>query len=300
VTSVAATRAGSVVLASAAVVAIGSSFVAASTLVEFPFLGGQALRYGAGALALWLYTRMVRARLTSPTRREWLRLIVLGAVGQAGFNLAVLAALRTASPAAVAAVVGGVPVVLAVAGPLLDRHLPHARAVFAAAIVVAGAALVQGVAGPDLAGFAFAVGALFAEASFSILAVPLLPRLGPTTVSLYSCIAACALLAVAAVALDGERALARPTLPEAVALGHLALLVTAAAFVWWYRALLDLGPARMGLFAGLIPVSAAGCAALIGVSPFDPVQIAGCLIVAGGVVVGMSTPRRTQRSWPAR
>jgi drug/metabolite transporter (DMT)-like permease len=285
---VANTRAVSVVLACAAVSAIGSSFVASSKLVDYPFLSGQAIRYGAGALALFLYTRAYRVTLVAPTRREWGRLFVLGGVGQAGFNLAVLAALRTASPTAVGAVVGCVPIVLAVLGPLLARQLPQVRVVIAAVVVVAGAGLVQGVAGTDLVGFAFAVAALIAEAAFSLIAVPLLPRLGPTAVSLNSCVAASVLLAVAATVVDRGHALELPTPTEAFALGYLALVVTAAAFVWWYRALLDLGAARMGLFAGLIPVAAAGCAALVGVSAFDPAQLAGCVIVAVGVVIGMS------------
>ena len=53
----------------------------------------------------------------------------------------------------------------------------------AAGIVVLGAAIVEGIGSAQFSGVLFALGALAGEACFSLLAVPLLPRLGPLVLS---------------------------------------------------------------------------------------------------------------------
>lgn len=275
-------------LACVAATAIGTSFIASAELVHYPFLIGQALRYAVAALVLTGYAWVARVRPTRPKGREWLRLAVLAATGQVGFNLAVLAALRSAEPAAVGVVVGCTPVALALAEPMLGRRRLSGRVVTAALIVTAGAAVVQGFGRTDVPGFLYALVALLGEAAFSLLAVPLLPRIGPTAVSLYSGgLAAVELMALAAV-LERGTAWRMPTLPETISLAYLAVVVTAAGFVCWYTALRRLGPARSGIFLGLIPVTAAICTPLFSTNQFGVAQVAGCCLVGVGVVVSVS------------
>ncbi len=275
------------VLAGSAAVAVGSSFVASSLLVNYPMLGGQALRYAGAVVALLLVARVRRLSLPAPTRREWWRLFLLAAVGLSGFNLAVLAALKTSQPAVVGAVVGCVPVVLVVVGPLSRRHRPKPRILAAAVVVVVGAVLVQGFGYTDTRGLLYAVGALIAETAFSLLAVPLLPRLGYLPVSLYSTALAAAQLALLGLIVDGRGVVRMPTDREALALAYLALVVTAAAFLCWYAALSRLGAERAGPFAALIPVSAALLAPLVGTGVLTWQQVFGSAIVGLGVLAGL-------------
>jgi drug/metabolite transporter (DMT)-like permease len=62
---------------------------------------------------------------------EAVQLAALAATGLVAFNLLVLAALEEAEPTAVGVVVGCVPIVLALAGPVLARRAPVARVVAA-------------------------------------------------------------------------------------------------------------------------------------------------------------------------
>lgn len=280
-------------LTGSAATAVGTSFVASSLLLHYPFLGGQAVRYAAAAAALVAAVVLLRLSIPRPTAREWMRLALLAATGLVGFNLAVLSALRFAEPAAVGVVVGCVPVVLAVAAPLRQGRPPSRRLLSASAVVVAGAAVVQGLGHADALGFMYAVGALACEAAFSLLAVPLLPRLGHVAVSMYACGAAAIELAVLAALADGTNALRMPTLEEASALAYLALIVTAAAFACWYAGLRRLGAEQAGLFAGLIPVSAALTAPLVGTGRLRLPQIVGCALVGLGVAFGVSRERRS-------
>src|SRR5215218_9060766 len=105
--------------AAAAMVLVGSSVAAANALVAYPIAGGQALRYG---LAGGLLAALARGRLPRLTAAQAGRLVALAASGLAGFNAFLIAAVREADAATVGVIVGSVPVVLALAGPLIDRR----------------------------------------------------------------------------------------------------------------------------------------------------------------------------------
>jgi drug/metabolite transporter (DMT)-like permease len=162
--------------------------------------------------------------------------------------------------------------------------------VAAAVVVTVGAAVVQGVGDTTLEGFLLSLGALAGEALFSLLAVSLLPRLGPVVLSAYACAIAAAGLGAAAVLVDGDNALPLPSSEEAAAITYLAVAVTAIAFVAWYSGVQRLGVERAGLFAGLIPVSTLLCAAAIGTGSLGLVEALGVVVVGAGVSLGVSVP----------
>jgi drug/metabolite transporter (DMT)-like permease len=188
-------------------------------------------------------------------------------------------------PGGVGVVVGTVPVLLAVAGPLQERRPIEARVLLAAIVVAAGAALVQGAGGHTTpAGLAAALGALACEAAFSLLAAPLLPRLGPVGVSTWAvALAAPQFLLVAALTESPEQ----PGADEALGLAWLAVVVTAGGFVLWYTAVTTLGVARAGLFSGVLPVSALVCSAVLGGSQLTLTRLLGVLVVAAGISLGV-------------
>jgi hypothetical protein len=63
-------------------------------------------------------------------------------------------------------------------------------------------------------------------------------------------------LLVIGLVMDGHTMFRTPTLPEALGLGYLVLIVTTAPFLLGYSAMPRLGPDRAGLFAGVIPIGA--------------------------------------------
>lgn len=157
-------------------------------------------------------------------------------------------------------------------------------------VAAAGAALVQGFSGHwDAKPLLLAMGALAGEASFSLLAVPLLPRLGPLALSTYVSAVAAVILAVSAALI--ERRLVSPHADQAIALAYMAVVVTVVAFVAWYWALGRLGAGRAGLFAGIVPVSATAASVLVGTSAFSAAKLIGACLVALAVIVGMSAGR---------
>jgi drug/metabolite transporter (DMT)-like permease len=202
-----------------------------------------------------------------------------------GFNLALLGAVEHIGATNTGVIVGTTPVLLALAGTR-SRHL-----LTCAAIVVAGAALVNGVDERLSAlGAALAIAALLAEVGFTLLAAPLLPRLGPMRVAAWAAWLATLELAIL------TREVPMPTAGQAAAIAYLAVITTALAFVLWFGAVQRLGSARAGLLVGLMPVAAVAVdAALNGNAP-STADLAGTALVAAGVVLGAKPARAAVRA----
>jgi drug/metabolite transporter (DMT)-like permease len=81
-----------------------------------------------------------------------------------------------------------------------------------------------------------------------------------------------------------------PTAHQAVALVHLAVVVTAGAFLMWYSSLKILPVDTAGLFAGLVPVSALLTSTIVGATTITPLRMIGVLTVGFGVIVGVAQP----------
>jgi len=280
-------------LAATATVIVGTAVAVSGELTDYPVLGAQAVRYALGAALLLGWVGLRRIHLVRPTPREVVHLALLAATGLAGFNVCVVLALRDAEPAAVGVVVGAVPLVLALAGPIAERRRPAGPVLAGALLVVAGGALVQGLGRTTLVAFLLSLGALVGEAGFTLLAVPVLPRLGAVAVSLWSCVLAALMLAVIGIAADGTEVLVEPTAAEAGALVWLAVVVTAIAFVCWYAGVERLGAERAGLLAGLIPVAALVTGAALGIAGIGLYAALGTVLVAIGLTVGLRPPGRT-------
>ena len=266
-----------------ATVVVGASFPVSAALVAYPYAGGQLIRYAGGALIL---TALLKGRLGLPTVRELGMLALVAAVGMVGFNLALLGAVEQIGATNTGVIVGISPVLLALAAATPSRFL-----LGCAGLVVAGAAIVNGVDSRLTAiGLALAIAALLAEVGFTLLAAPLIPRLGPMRVAAWA-----SWLAVIQLALL-TRHLPMPTAAEAAAIAYLAIVTTALAFVMWFGAVQRLGSDRAGLLVGLMPIAAVAVdAALNGNAP-STADLAGTALVAIGVALGATRAQAAARA----
>ena len=281
-------RAGAA-LGATAMACVGSSVAVSQTIVDAPLFTLQAVRYALAAVLLLVLAAALRRPLPRPRGREWLWLVAVAVSGLVLFNVAVVRGVAHAEPAVIGVAVASVPLVLAVAGPLLAGQRPPGPLLVAAAVVSAGAVLVQGGGRTDAAGLGWALLVLLTEVGFTLLAVPVLGRLGPWAVSLHTVWIAAVVLALIGVTVEGPSAVARLSGSELLAAGHLALVVTAAAFVLWYSAVRRLGAGRAGLFTGVVPVTAAVGGVLLG-GPLPAASVwAGTAVVAAGLAVGFGT-----------
>lgn len=273
----------------AAMTLVGGSLAASAGLVDYPIYGSQAVRYAVAAGLLLVVVRLRGVPLLRPTPTQWLQLLALAATGLALFNVCVIEGNARVSPSLVGAVIGTAPLILALAGGAAQRG--ERRTLLAAVGVVTGVVLVNGIGEANLPGLLFAAGALAGEVGFSLLAVPLLPRLGPLLVSTYVCALAVPMLLLVGLIAPGPL-LAAPSLAEAVTLGYLAVMVTAVAFLLWYGGLARIGAARAGLYCAVMPVAAAITSVALGFEPLRLHVALGVAVVGGGLAVGTFPSRR--------
>jgi drug/metabolite transporter (DMT)-like permease len=212
------------------------------------------------------------------------------------FNLALVRGAEHAEPAVLGVAVACAPILLAAIGPLLTRGRPRPAVLLAALTVTAGAALVQGGGHSDAAGLGWAALALACEAAFTLLAVPVLGRLGPWGVSAYTCGIAAVLLTALGLGLEGPAAILAVRPAHLLAGAYLALMVTALAFVLWYTAVRGLGSAAAGLLTGVAPATAAGAGMLLGGPVPGLLAAVGLALVAAGPALGLGTSRTDSRS----
>lgn len=273
--------------AATAMFCVGTLTGVSPALHAYPVYGGQAVRYAIGAILLFTVARAKRLPPVKLSSRELLLIVLLALVGLAAFNVCIVESTRYADPAMVGTIVATVPIVFAVVTPLMEGRRPTLHVVIAAILVATGAIVTIGLGGATLIGVLLALGALGGEVGFSLLAIPLLPRLGAVRVAAYSAAAAVPLLLITGVIVDGPRLLRAPTLSEAAALGYLAVVVTAFAFFCWYDALPRLGAERAGLFSGFLPLGTIVAALVLGTGQPRWPEFLGAALVVCGLLVGL-------------
>ena len=268
-------------------ICVGGSVAVSGMLADAPVLTVQALRYAVACLLLLLFARFTGRRLVAPRGTDWLWLAGVVLTGMIVFNLALVHGARHAEPAVLGVAVACVPVLLAVAGPLLQRQAPAARLITAAGVVTVGAALVQGFGRTDGVGLLWALVTFACEAGFTLLAVPLLARHGPVGVSVHATWLAALAFGVAGVTVEGPAAALRLHADDVLAGAYLAVAVTAVAFVLWYTCVERLGPGRAGLLTGIAPIAAATVGVALGGPMPQPAVWAGIGVVAAGIALGL-------------
>lgn len=277
--------------AAAGISIVGAGVAVSDHLTGYPVLTAQAIRYAVGAGLLWLVSIATGRREPRVGTADRARLVALALTGMVLFNVAIVRAVETGEPAVVGTVVGLAPLGVALLVPVLERRRPRATIVAGATLAASGTALVQGFGEADRVALCWSGVALGCEVAFTVLSAPLLRTLSPLGLAIRACgLASLALLAAATV-LEGTDRLVRPHASEGLAIGYLAVASTAVAFVLWYRALARLGPERTGLFAGLMPVSAALAGAAVTTVPLRTGTLIGTIVTGTGLAVGLGSGR---------
>ncbi|CAM5464688.1 hypothetical protein SAVIM40S_06993 [Streptomyces avidinii] len=274
---------------------VGSSVTVSRALVDAPLFATQAVRYAAAALLLFALARAARVPIHRPRGREWLWLAGIAATGLVLFNVAVVRGVAHAEPAVIAVAVASVPILLGLIGPFLEGRRPSRRVLLAAPVVVAGAVLVEGTGRTDAAGVGWAALALGCEAGFTLLAVPVLRRHGAWGVSVHAVWLGALMLVGLTVVCESPTGVMSLRASQWAATGYLAVVVTAVAFLLWYRTVAAVGAGRAGLLTGVAPLAAAGAGVLAGGGVPGPAVWLGLLVVVVGLAAGLR-PDRTPRA----
>jgi drug/metabolite transporter (DMT)-like permease len=278
---------------------VGGSVAVSGMLAGAPLLTAQALRYALACALLLGWVRLTGGTVRHPRGNEWLWLAGITVSGLVLFNIALVHGSRHAEPAVLAVAVACVPVALATIGPVLEGRRPTTRLLAAALVVSAGAVVVEGLGNADATGLLWALVVFACEAGFTLLAVPVLGSHGPAGVSVHTTWMAAAMFGILGLSTEGWRAATTFDVGEVMAIGYLAVGVTALAFILWYTCVSRLGAGRAGLLTGVAPVAAAVIGIPVtGSLPTAPVWV-GVALIACGLAAGLgATPRPDPETSP--
>jgi len=272
----------------------GGTFIAGRVLaLALPATVGSLLRYLVASAALLLAAWTIEGRLPRLDRRQLLATLALGATGIFAYNLFFLGALGRLPASRTSLIVALNPVVTITAAAWLlgermstMRWLGVATALLGVWLVVSRGDPVGPVTTAIGAGEAMMFGAVCAWAAYTLIGRAVLKDLTPLAASAYASLFGTIMLAI--VALPDLGRLGWQVLSPGVvaAVLYLGVLGTGVAFVWYYRAVKELGPARTVIFNNLVPVFGATFGVvLLGETLSVSMLVGGAIAVAGVMLV---------------
>lgn len=260
----------------------------------FEPLAYSVVRYG-GAVVAFLAIVWVAERSFRVARRD-LRLVVLTATILFLNQICFVYALKLASAATIALILGATPMVAALLGAVLRTEELTPRFWLGAVVSFAGVGLVAAGSGGDLSGdtggVLFGLGMAATWAAYSVGIAPLMARYSPSRISALVLGASWLPMLLVGLPQLGEQRWGLPwevwPLLVFATLGPLVL-----TNVFWFRSLHRIGPSRATLAANLQPFAAAVVALILLGEPIAAVQVVGGVLVAGGILLA-----RGRRSSP--
>jgi drug/metabolite transporter (DMT)-like permease len=278
-------------LATASAFLGGAMVTAKIAVADVPPMTVAATRFALAAVVLlvirWLVPRF-RGTTSRPRLSDLPMIAMLGMTVAVGYNILLLTGVRLA-PASDAAMIGPAvaPIVSTGLAALLLRERPRRIALVGLGISIVGILLVISPSGAldgsrlmgDL--IMVAAGSLFG--SYLVISRLAARRFSPLDITLYgTTFGAIVLLPISL--LEGGPARLLAAEPSALlAIGHLAVLATVAAFVLLNEGLHRLGVSRSAGFTMMIPVFGVLQAMLLLGEPLAGTALIGAVVVLGGI-----------------
>ncbi|GAA3644889.1 DMT family transporter [Microbacterium marinilacus] len=253
------------------------------------------LRWALAVVPLFVVAQLVERPDWRSIARAWPRLLVLGGIGVAGYNLLLYAALDTETPFQLSLINAFNPALIAIAavvflGARLGwRGVGGILLAFVGVLwIISGGRPLSVLEHPPKIGSLIMVGAIVAWTAYTIIG-----RTGPRLPPI-SAVAAQGLIVV--VGLTPFVLVQGLSLPQTAAggwsLAYIAVFPSIVSYVLWNYALQHVPPAQAGVSLNLITVFTAIATVLLGMAVTVP-QIVGGVLVLAGVVLAQERPRRS-------
>jgi drug/metabolite transporter (DMT)-like permease len=275
----------------------GANFVLAGpVLADLPPLWAAALRFLLGAVLMFVIAGVRREDVFGPLRRHAGAYLLLGTVGITAFNLFFFFALQSTSASSAALIMATNPLLTTLLAAVFLGERPTTRHLLALPLALTGVAVViaQGdmhrllalrVAHGDL----LMLAANVSWALYNVLGRRYMPP-GSSVVNTtwVMAVGACVLVGIAFASGAHVAAL---DIKASLALAVMVVGGTVLAYLFWGMGIMRLGAARTAIFLNLVPVFAMLISTTLGAPP-SAAQLAGGLLVLGGVSIAMLPRRR--------
>lgn len=254
-------------------------------------------RFTLGAALMFAIVAVKRERLFDPLRRHAATYLMLGVLGIVAFNLFFFEALRHTSANNAALIMATNPLLTTLLAAAFLGERPGTRHFIALPIALAGVAVVvtQGRLG-NLFALALNRGDLLMLAAnvfwalFNVACRRYMPQ-GPSALVNTTWITTAGALVLLGAALASGEPAGVPGINAAISIAIMAAGGTVLAYLFWNLGIARLGAARTAIFLNLVPVFAMLLGTAVAASPTHA-QLAGGLLVLGGVSLPMLRPRR--------
>ncbi len=274
----------------AAMVIVGSSVPAASIAgSHLPHNVAMELRYLLACLFIVPLCRMREGTLPLPPARDLAVMALQALAGVYGFNLLLLRGLQSTDAASAGIITGTTAAWMAVLSCILFKERPGFLSWSGIGLCVAGVLVVSGgpmdLAGGSLRGDALVLGAVLAESAFLLLRKGMsapMTALSATTVMSLMGLALFLPGAVWELAASGMPAI---TPGDWLLLAYYGLVITVAAYLFWFYGVVRLSGAAAGAFTAIMPVSAVLLSALTLGDDITGRHMAGMLCVPAGLAL---------------
>lgn len=270
----------------------GGTFNAAGfALADFHPLTIAFLRFAIATVILLLIGR--REIFSTPVKKkDWLNFFLLGLTGIFAYNAFFLYAMKYTSPINGSLIVAINPIVTAILATLLLKEKFTARLAGGALISIIGVVLVISEGSWQIIsslefnfGDILTLGSVISWSLYAIVGKTVSDSFSPLITTFYGFLTGTLILfPFGLFSKPGPAAFIDAGWPAIAAVLYLALIGSVLAFLWWNKGVAILGASRSSIFINLIPVATI-IISLFFHESITPIQIAGCALVIGAVML---------------
>ena len=221
------------------------------------------------------------------TRRDWIEIVALGLVGHFLYQICFVGGVAITSVSNAALIIGVTPVVVALGSALLGRDRLGRFHWMGAALSVTGIYFVVGLGasfgGATLRGDLLIVGSIFCWAAYTLGAGRLISRHSPLYITGMTMIVGAIPYVAAAMPQILRVDWVHVSGSGWAALIFSALFALNVAYLVWYMAVRQIGPARTAIYSNVVPIVAIAVAAVWLREPVTATKLAGAAAVLTGV-----------------
>lgn len=258
----------------------------------FAPLAFNSLRVAIAAAAL-LAIGALAVREPWPSRRDTLRLLALGILGNCLYQILFIEGVARTRAGTAALVLAASPAFIAIIGGLRGVERPTRRGVVGIALSLAGVALVMlgaardgSASGADTPlGVALCLAGCVCWSTFTVLLEPYTHRVHGVQLSALTMLGGAGPLALAAIPAFAATEWSETGAGAWGAIAYSSVAALVLAYLIYYRGVRDLGPTRTAMYSNLQPIIALGVAWLTLAEKPTLAQSAGAAAIMGGILL---------------
>ncbi|MCF8062652.1 MAG: DMT family transporter [Deltaproteobacteria bacterium] len=271
----------------------GGTFVAGRIVAREagPF-SAAFLRFLTASICLLLITWRAEGRLPLPRKNRILPLILLGLTGVFSYNVFFFMGLERIEAGRASLIIANNPIFITLFSALIFRERLRPLAVLGILLSLSGAVVVITRGNPLSAvqggvgwGEIFIFFCVLSWVAYSLIGKTVLTALSPLVTVTWASLLGMVFLAAPAFAEGLLPEIFRYSAGGWAGILYLGVFGTVAGFVWYYRGIREIGPARASQFINLVPVSAVLLAALVLEEPLTLSLLAGGVLVLTGITL---------------